>query len=202
VGAAGASVGHFSPSSYHRGRLICTVSIRCVGSDGQPTSVWDMCLGKAEHMRVGALIRRLMLVMVMVLFIAACSSDAEPAERVSGPITIEHQLDVSARPIAGTFEVTEGADTLGCSGGTFVDGDTGNRVMTCSGPDTGTFTYTFNVVGSYAGPGDQNGPWRMGRNDVFGEADTPDATGDFIGLQGGGDWSGFGTTETITGDIE
>ena len=140
-----------------------------------------------------------MLVMVMVLLIAACSSDAE---RASGPITIVHQLDVSAQPIAGTFEVTEGADTLGCSGGTFVDGDTGNRVMTCAGPDTGTFTYTFNVVGSYAGPGDQNGPWCMGRNLVFGEADMPDATGDFIGLQGGGDWSVVGTTETITGDIE
>jgi hypothetical protein len=110
-------------------------------------------------------------------------------------ITIEHKLDISARPIAGTFEVMEGADTLGCSSGTFVDvpnpiGEL-KRVMTCSGPNTGTFTHTFDVVGSYSGPGDQNGPWLM-----------LDATGDFTGLQGGGDWWAIGTTETITGDIE
>jgi hypothetical protein len=111
-------------------------------------------------------------------------------------ITIEHKLDVSARPIAGTFEVTEGADTLGCSRGTFVDDydpaqDELKRVMTCSGSNTGTFTHTFDIVRNYTGPGDQNGPWRM-----------LDATGDFTGLQGGGDWWAIGTTETITGDIE
>ena len=110
-------------------------------------------------------------------------------------ITIEHKLDIRARPIAGTFDVTEGADTLGCSGGTFVDSGDGavqfQRVMTCSGPNTGTFTHTFDIVGNYDGPGDQNGPWRM-----------LDATGDFTGLQGGGDWWTIGTTETITGDIE
>lgn len=147
-------------------------------------------LGKAEHMRVGALLRSLMLVMVMVLFVAACSSD-EPA---SGPITIEAKLDVSVQPIVGTFEVTEGADTLGCSAGTFVDdpgGDELKRVMTCSGPNTGTFTHSFDPLGYDTGPGEQNGPWRM-----------VDATADFTGLQGGGDWWGIGTTETITGDIE
>ena len=65
------------------------------------------------------------------------------------------------------------------------------RVMTCSGPNTGTFAYTFDIVQDYTGSGNQNGPWRM-----------LDATGDFTGLQAGGDWSGFGMTETITGDIE
>ena len=149
-----------------------------------------MRLEKAEHMRVGVLLRSLMLVLVMVLFVAACSSD-EPA---SGPITIEAKLDVSARPIAGKFEVTEGADVLGCSAGKFVDdpsGDELKRVMTCSGPNTGTFTHSFDPLGYDTGPGEQNGPWRI-----------VDATADFTGLQGGGDWWGIGTTETITGDIE
>jgi hypothetical protein len=49
----------------------------------------------------------------MVLVVAACSSD-EPA---SGPITIVSELDVSGRAISGTFDVTEGADILGCSAG-------------------------------------------------------------------------------------
>ncbi len=131
-----------------------------------------------------------MLVMVMVLFVAACSSD-EPA---SGPITIEAKLDVSVQPIVGTFEVTEGADTLGCSAGTFVDdtgGDELKRVMTCSGPNTGTFTTAFDPIGYDTGPGELNGPWSI-----------VDATADFTGLQGDGDWWSIGTTETITGDIE
>jgi hypothetical protein len=152
-----------------------------------------MCLGKAEHMRVGALLRSLMLVMVMMLFVAACSSD----ESASGPITIETELDLGARPVVGTFEVTEGADTLGCSNGTSVDtldGATQDliKVMTCS-DGTGTFTAYIDTDVVH---GDQEGPWHI-----------EGATADFAGLQGEGDFVmltdgtpvGF---ETFTGDIE
>ncbi len=118
----------------------------------------------------------------------------------AGPITIEYKLDVSTQPIVGTFEVTEGSDILGCSAGTFVD-DAGfpdvNRVTTCSGPNTGNFIIAFDPEGYDTGPGDQNGPWRV-----------VDGVADFTGLQGGGDWAGFGPEpqvgiiETITGNIE
>ena len=143
------------------------------------------------RMRAGVLLRSLMLGMVMMLVVAACSADGEPP---AGPVTIEAKLDVSTRPIGGTFEVTEGADVLGCSAGTFVDDPSGvelKRVMTCTGPNTGTFTHSFDPGGYDTGPGEMNGPWRI-----------VDATADFTGLQGGGDWWAVGTTETITGDID
>jgi hypothetical protein len=63
--------------------------------------------------------------------------------------------------------------------------------MTCSGPNTGTFTTEFRPGDYDTGPGELNGPWTV-----------VDATADFTGLQGGGDWWNIGTTETITGDIE
>jgi hypothetical protein len=146
-----------------------------------------------------------MLVVVMVLFVASCSS--EPA---SGPITIETEIDSSTQPIVSTFEVTEGADVLGCSNGTFpiptsepAHGDTSDeatevtKLMTCSDGDTGTFTILFDPHGYDTGPGDQNGPWSI-----------VDATSDFAGLQGEGDFwvvgqdGTFIVTETFTGDIE
>ena len=125
--------------------------------------------------------RTLVLAIGLVL-LAACSSAP-----TSGPVTIVHELDVSQEPIEGTFEVTEGADVLGCSAGTFVD-DPGTsavgRIMTCTDPGSGTFTYDFDPFGSNT--------WEF-----------IDATGDFAGLTGDGDWaeSGF-RAETITGTIE
>jgi hypothetical protein len=150
-------------------------------------------------MRVGAWLRSLTLAIVMVLFVAACSSD-EPA---SGPITIETSLasgiDFSTQPFQGSFEVTEGADTLGCSTGTWEDarndepGDlqSVSKLMTCSEGDTGTFTIDYVPGGYDTGPGDNNGPWHI-----------EDATADFTGLQGGGDWWTVGEAEILTGDIE
>jgi hypothetical protein len=154
-----------------------------------------MYLGKAEHMGVGALLRSLMLVMVMMLFVAACSSD-EPKE---GPVTWVNAVDFTSPPITGTFEVTEGADVLGCSSGTFVDSgtpDTGiERVQTCdSGSNEGSFTVAF-TFDAFTAEG-ENGTWNV-----------VEGFDDFVGLQGSGDWSIVYPTSpdagvgTWTGDI-
>ena len=116
-------------------------------------------------MRGGALLRSLMLVIVMMLFVAACSSD-EPA---SGPVTFKTMLNLSDPPVRGTFEVTTGADVLGCSSGTVVRVDNsetfGNYVMTCeSGSNAGTFTiyhggdlFVWNVLESSDDFADESG---------------------------------------------
>ena len=141
-----------------------------------------------------------MLVIVMMLFVAACSGD----ERASGPITIQTALDTgidfSTQPFGGPFEVTEGADTLGCSNGTWEDArndepgelQSVSKFMTCSEGDTGTFTINY-VPGAYDTgiPGSSDGPWHI-----------EDATADFAGLQGEGDYATVGEAEILTGDIE
>ncbi len=147
-------------------------------------------------MRGEVLLRSSMLVIVMVLFVAACSSD-EPA---SGPITIETEADFSTRPVVGTFELTEGADILGCSNGTFEDTfdevtEDLTKLLTCSEPSTGTFTILFDPQ-DIPGPGDENGPWSI-----------LDGSADFADLQGEGDFWVVSTgpdtgMETFTGDIE
>ena len=95
----------------------------------------------------------------------------------------------------GTFEVTVGADALGCSGGTFEDspvpfGVLVRKTLICeAGPKTGTLTVTFDQF---------NSAWR----DVF------EATGDFIGIQGSGSWElDLNETErvgveTLIGELE
>jgi hypothetical protein len=130
----------------------------------------------------------------------------EEYNQLPRPITIETDADFSSEPIHGTFEVTEGADILGCSNGTYVDTppdnqfnpsvDEINKVMTCSEPDTGTFTIAFVPDGYDNGPGVLNGPWRI-----------LNGVDDFADLQGEGDhWlvmdgpkSGV---ETYAGNIE
>ena len=118
-------------------------------------------------------------------------------------MTIVTQVDYSDRPVHGTFEVTEGADVLQCSSGAFEDGFviSGNilKVFTCeSRSNEGTFTATFAPSESATGPGDENGPWSV-----------VESSGDFVGLQGGGEWSVVFATgdedvgvETLTGDIK
>jgi hypothetical protein len=121
----------------------------------------------------------------------------------AGPVTFETSLatgiNYREQPFQGSFEVTEGADTLGCSAGTWEDarndepGDlqSVSKLMICSEGDTGTFTINY-IPGAYdTGPGDNNGPWHI-------EA----ATADFTGLQGEGDWWTVGEAEMLMGDIE
>jgi hypothetical protein len=160
---------------------------------------YDHVSREGDYMTGKALLRPLMLVMVMMLFVAACSSDGG----ASGPVTIETTIatgiDFSTQPFQGPFVVTEGADTLGCSSGTWVDarndepGDlqSVSKSMTCSEGDTGTFTINYVPGGYDTGPGDNNGPWHV-----------EDATADFSGLEGEGDWWTVGEAEILTGNIE
>lgn len=82
-------------------------------------------------------------------------------------VTIETDL---APLQGGTFEVTEGADALGCSSGTADAGtieprgdglDSITKTLTCdSGPNTGTFTIVF-LPDTPPGGDQQQGPWEI-----------------------------------------
>jgi len=126
---------------------------------------------------------------------AACASTP-----TKGTVTITTHIDFRSRPYKGTFEMTQGADVLGCSQGSFVDTPTTTAIhkeLTCeAGGRSGTFTAEFTPQ-DIPGPGDKNGPWSI----VGG-------TGDFSGLSGGGDfWVVYDEgepsgVETLTGVIE
>lgn len=60
-------------------------------------------------------------------------------------VTIETAIDFSSPPFNGTFEVTQGADALGCERGTFVDRPSGtiSKTFTCDVGRSGTFTARF-----------------------------------------------------------
>ena len=126
----------------------------------------------------------------ILLLAVACGDDTPTA----GPVTIETDIDRSASPINGTFEVTDGADVIGCSSGTVVQMQSetfGARdyVMTCeSGSNTGTFTIV-------SGAGDSFN-WSV-----------LESSDDFAGLLGRGVFafdlpSPTTLTETFTGAIE
>ena len=138
--------------------------------------------------------------MIAALLLApACGGE----EDGSAPkrVTIETEIDFSEEPSHGTFEVTEGADALGCSSGRFEDSPDHSggvhKVLACEdGSKEGTFTAWFNPSEG-GGSGDQSGPWRIAA-----------ATGDFRGLKGEGDFSvEYESTsdtgvETLTGEIQ
>ncbi len=126
----------------------------------------------------------------ILLLAVACGGDTPTA----GPVTIETDIaDLSASPISGTFEVTVGADVLGCFSGTLAVMESEkfgwfDTVMTCeSGPKTGTFTIT---------DGGPQFDWSV-----------LESSDDFAGLQGVGRMtfvlpSPTTAEETYTGDIE
>ncbi len=127
-----------------------------------------------------------------VLLTTVDSDDA--ATPAAGPITFRAKINLSDQPASGTFVVDNGADVLGCSGGTVVqlassEFSIGNNVMTCdSGPNTGTFTVDHGSQDVYV--------WNV-----------VESSGDFAGLQGEGSWDFLLTdpgnvVETFTGDIE
>jgi hypothetical protein len=136
--------------------------------------------------------------LTFVLLLTAACSDDTPKE---GPVTTATEVDFSSSPVAGTFEVTEGADVLECSSGTFVDSGSPNegiqRVYTCdSGSNEGSFTTPFNFAAE-AGTLSDSGTWSI-----------LEGSDDFVGLQGAGDWSIVYATDdsdigvgTWTGDI-
>ena len=116
------------------------------------------------------------LALVLLLLTAACSDDT-PKE---GPVTWVNEVSFGSQEVSGTFEVTEGADVLGCSSGTFVDSGTPDsgieRVYTCdSGSNEGSFTTGF-TFDDFTSEG-ENGTWSI-----------VEGSDDFVGLQGGGDW--------------
>ena len=139
----------------------------------------------------------LLLAAIAVMVLVAGCADDEPSQ---GPVTISTEIDFSAEPIRGTFEVTEVADILGCDTGTFVDTPSAlgvHKDFTCeTGAKEGTFTARF-LPQDIPGPGDQNGPWSI-----------LEATQDFNGLEGEGDFSVVfndaeeSGVETFTGEIQ
>jgi hypothetical protein len=129
------------------------------------------------------------------------TADEPSTEVTEGSVTILIQVDFDERPIVGTFEVAEGADVLQCSSGTFVErhADQVNhrRIFTCeSGPNEGTFTALWSSAPPIEVLNDQ-GPWNL-----------EEGSGDFAGLQGGGEWTGITfedrpeSVETYTGEIK
>ena len=180
---------HFTQNRHHD-RFLHIVLNRRVGPDDQPISEWDRVSREGVHMRDRALLRSLMLVMVMMLFVTACSSD-EPA---AGPVSFRVTIDFADGNNVGTFVVLTGADVLGCSSGTAVRLDDADRrldgsdVMTCtSGSNAGTFKIARGM---------DTGRWNV-----------LEGSDDFAGLQGEGTWtfrltSSTAAVETYTGDIE
>ena len=101
---------------------------------------------------------------------------------MEGPVTIETQVDFEFRPVAGTFEVTEGADIIGCSTGSFVDAGSPTegvrRVYTCeSGSNEGSFSASLSFLAE-ANTVSDSGTWTI-----------EEGSDAFVDLQGDGDFS-------------
>src|SRR3954451_19480296 len=94
----------------------------------------------------------LFMILVLSLSVGACATGP-----TQGSVAIITQIDFSGEAPHGTFEVTEGADVLGCSSGTFVDSPTANGIhkeFTCESgtKKSGTFTAEFFPP---------SGPWKI-----------------------------------------
>lgn len=124
---------------------------------------------------------------------AAAAAPVEPISTVTTPadgtVSIAMSIDNLFLVALGSFEVTDGAEVLGCSRGSFFDDehDDGSHtsVLTClAGARTGTFEVNFHpeATGFTATPERPEyfaGPWTIS-----------DGTGDFQQLGGGGDMIG------------
>ena len=142
---------------------------------------------------------RVAIVLVLLLFAVPAWAD-----QPSGPVTMSTLISFESFPFHGTFTVPEGANILGCSAGDFVDHPSGfdppakgdiAKIFTCTDGGTGTFTANFQPNPPKPGPGDANGHWNI-----------TEATGDFTGLRGQGDFSVTNTgsdsgVETLTGVV-
>jgi hypothetical protein len=136
--------------------------------------------------------------LALVGLLGGCGGDDEdPAPgSTASSVGITTDVDFGEEPFSGTFEVTEGADALGCATGTFVDA-TGDeeieKTFTCTdGLREGTFTA---LITRPSEEGEQT-PWRV-----------VDATADFAGLEGEGEFSvdeddeDKTGVETLTGEV-
>ena len=136
------------------------------------------------------------LCVVIVCLVAVASCVPSPQK---GTISLVTEIDFSALPYHGTFEVTDGAEILGCVSGSFVDtlsasGDF--KELTCeSGERSGTFTIEFNPPNVWMA--EWTGPWTV-----------KEGTDDFSGLSGGGEFQAIfdleaqSGVEIYTGQIE
>lgn len=118
---------------------------------------------------------------------------------VTVSVVIETEVTFGPTGARGTFVVSEGADALGCSAGSFVDGETPEAVVSTMTCEEGERTLPFDLAfqpGDAPGPGDVNGPWWV---------ETVD--GQDIDLTGRGDFSadfvddGDGALGTFRGEI-
>ena len=136
--------------------------------------------------------------LALVGLLGGCGGDDEDSSTGSTASSVEitTEIDFSEEPFSGTFEVTEGADTLGCATGTFVDGagdEEIEKTFTCTdGSREGTFTALITLPSEEG----ERTPWRV-----------VDATTDFTGLEGEGEFSVDENdedqtgVETLTGEI-
>jgi len=116
--------------------------------------------------------------------VAGCDGDPLPAA-AEPAVTIRTSIDFATPPFRGTFSVTEGAELLGCDGGTLVDaparlgaGDMTATTLTCdAGPEAGALTATFRPT-SRLGPGALSGRWSAVKR-----------SGGFASLSGEGEFS-------------
>ena len=149
---------------------------------------------------VAAAVFTVVVIIGLGMSLVATNNDNPPAVPHAAPVIIVAQVDFDERPVIGTFEVTDGADVLQCSSGTFEDGRVNNathlRIFTCeSGANEGTFTATFTINDVPTGA-DDTGSWSVA-----------EGSNDFVDLQGNGDWSEINTGDlpesvaTWTGDI-
>ena len=141
--------------------------------------------------------------LVVVALVGAACGDDDDADSAptSGPVTIESEVDFTGDMPIGSFEVTEGADVLGCAAGTFTDPgrtDEGvTNILICESCSRGgSFSILFDLQENAAVPGEFAAPWSITAS-----------TQDFVGLQGEGDMSFTFESETtgistFTGTIE
>lgn len=136
--------------------------------------------------------RRGWIVAAVSVALALAVSGVGLADMPQGPVTIVTEIDFSDFPFSGEFQVTEGAEILGCSAGTFIDHPAGfeppsegaiAKIFTCGDGGEGTFTANFQPFAA------GHGHWNI-----------TDATDDFAGLRGEGDFSVTFDPDTNTGE--
>ncbi len=131
--------------------------------------------------------------------ISGTDEEAAPTSVVAGDIAVASTFDFELGE--GTWEVTDGADVLGCGGGSLADDELAaaiERTLTCdAGPGSGTIVIRFTPEPTDSEATDFASDWTVHA-----------ATGDFAGLEGGGDWAGTfngdrtAADETLTGSVE
>ena len=134
--------------------------------------------------------------LALVGLLGGCGGEDSATGSTASSVEITTEIDFSEEPFSGTFEVTEGADSLGCATGTFVDGagdEEIEKTFTCTdGSREGTFTALITLPSE---EGEQT-PWRVAS-----------ATADFTGLEGDGEFSVDENdedktgVETLTGEV-